>query len=202
MPMTLDEIANKNNTDKGTNPIDRLGHGYAPTYERFFAPIREKEIKFLEIGVGGGESIRTWLDFFPAALVFGIDIDKDTNDWNTEGSNVHPRYVFTQGDQSSPEFWKKFVEKHGKDWDVIVDDGGHYSHQIVISYCALWPIVVPGGFYCIEDLLVAYGGKPFCVDGWPNHMDFVKDKLDDINRGAGIEFLHFFKELAIIRKSL
>lgn len=199
--MTLDEIANKNNTDKGTRPTDRTGHGYAPHYDCVFDAIRMLPLKILEIGVGGGESIRTWLEYFPNARVFGVDIVTGTNPWNTEPSSADPRYTFVCGDQSKADFWTQFVEKHGKEWNVIIDDGGHYDYQIITSFISLWPYLVSGGLYCIEDLAVAYQAAPFTNPGWQNHMDFVKDRLDDINRHNDIAWLRFSKELAIICKS-
>jgi len=199
---TLDEIAIQHGTDKATvHPLIK-GHAYAPHYDRIFTPIRDLPIRFMEIGVGGGESIKTWLEYFPNAKVFGVDIVCNTNPWNTADSNADPRYTFMAGDQAKPEFWTAFIEKNGGSFDVIVDDGGHYDYQIITSFTCLWPHIVPGGLYCIEDLAVAYGGSPFTNAGWQNHMDFVKDKLDDINRHPHIESLHFSKELAIIKKAL
>ena len=154
--MTLDEIAIKYGTDKATqHPIK--GHAYAPHYATFFDPIREKPIKLLEIGVGGGESIMTWLEYFPNARVFGVDIVQGTNDWNTVGLNTNPRYTFTCGSQSDPTFWECFKADYGLDWDVIIDDGGHCSDQVITSFNGMWKSVKSGGLYCVEDLGVAYG---------------------------------------------
>jgi len=197
--MTLDEIAIKHGTDKATtHPVK--GHGYAPHYARFFDELRNSPIKFLEIGVGGGESIRTWLEYFPNASIFGVDNVVNTNPWNTPKSGIHGRYTFVSGDQSDETMWKCLTADYGTDWDIIIDDGGHYADQVITSYKFLWKHVRSGGLYCIEDLAVAYGGPPFTPSGWPNHMDFIKDKLDDINLRDDIESLNFSKELAIITK--
>lgn len=198
---TLDEIAIEHGTDKATkHPI--TPHGYCPHYERCFSAMRDDPIKLLEIGVGGGESIRTWLEFFPNAKVFGVDLTKETNQWNTANpKESDPRYVFAQGDQSDETFWKGFIADHGKDWDIIIDDGGHFSNQIIISFNSLWPAVRARGFYCIEDLGVCYGqGSIFIPEGWPKHMEFIKTKLDEINLKDEMEWMGFSKELAIIRK--
>ena len=48
--MTLTELANKYNTDKGTNPSSTR-HGYTPLYERYTDHFRNDPIKLLEIGV-------------------------------------------------------------------------------------------------------------------------------------------------------
>lgn len=203
---TLDEIAISHGTDKATShPIvrDGKGHGYTPFYDQFFTPVRESHIKFLEIGVGGAESIKTWLEYFPNARIFGVDIVHDTNPWNTPGETPDARYTFNQGDQSDDTFWKCFLADHGGDWDVICDDGGHASNQIITTFKHLWPALKPGGLYCIEDLNCAYAGiSGFCPAGWQNHLDFIKDMVDSINREQReIKSLHYSRELAIIQKT-
>ena len=163
----------------------------------------------LEIGVGSGASIKGWLGYFDQAMIVGVDIAKDTNPWNTPGNMVHPRYSFNQGNQSDPEFWKGFITDHGSDWDVVVDDGGHYADQVITSYTCLWPHIKTRGFYCIEDLGVSYPhlwekyGDVFVKPPWPHHMDFLKGKLDELNQGVGgIDSIYLARELAIIKKSL
>jgi len=199
---TLDEICLHHGTDKATrHPVVIPAHAYAPVYDSHFAKQRNDEIKFLEIGVGGGESIRSWLEYFPNAKIFGVDITHDTNPWNTPGSSPDPRYTFCQGDQSSEVFWQCFAATYGSGWDIIIDDGGHCSNQVVTTYKMMWPHVISGGRYCIEDLGVAYGNSPFfCPDGWPNHMKFLADRMDEINRSGDIDSFNLTKELAILVK--
>lgn len=196
--MTLNEIALLYGTDKATSHPKIKGHCYTPHYEKFFEPIRKLKLKLLEIGVGGGESIQTWLQYFTEAIVHGVDIVHDTNEFNTQDSGPG-RYHFEHGDQGSVAFWKQFHERHGS-MDVVIDDGSHYDKDVIASFGSLWPNLNPGGLYCIEDLAVAYGGSPFTNPPCQNHMDFVKDKLDDINRHDEIDFLYFSKELAILGK--
>jgi len=196
---TLDEIAIKFGTDKATQHIGG-SHGYCPHYDRIFTPIRESEIKLVEIGVGGGESIQTWIEYFSSGHIYGIDITRNTNPWNTAGAPTHPRYTFTHGDQGDATWWPHFFANCGEGWDVVIDDGSHYAKDVIASWGAMWPKVRSGGFYCIEDLAVAYGGHPFTAPGVQNHMDFIRDRLDDINRSAGIRSLVFTKELAIFQK--
>jgi hypothetical protein len=55
-------------------------------YQQYFAPLRDKPLRILEIGVGGyddpsigGDTLRVWKQYFPKAMVYGIDIvDKET----------------------------------------------------------------------------------------------------------------------------
>jgi hypothetical protein len=150
----------------------------------------------------GGNSIRAWLKYFPSAAVFGVDIEHDTNEWNVPG--VKGRYVFTHGDQASGEFWKSFIEQQGGNFDLIIDDGGHFNDGIITSFNALWPSVKRGGFYVIEDLATAYGGVTavYVRPGFPNHMDFVKGKIDEMHMGVGdLDSVFMSKELVIFKKA-
>lgn len=199
--MTLDEIAIKHGTDKATTHPLIKGHGYTPHYEKHFAPWRDRQLRFLEIGVGGGESIRTWLEYFPNAKVWGLDLVRDTNPFNTAPSQIE-RYTYVHGDQSDPTMWQCFLVDQGRNWDIVIDDGGHTSQQVITSFNSLWPHVAPGGLYCIEDLATVYGGEYFCTPSWPNHFDFLLGLMHAINRGQqDIHSLHFYQELAIFRKT-
>jgi len=51
-----------------------------PIYERYFEILRDKDINFLEIGIGGydnpnagGESLRMWKAYFAKAHIYGLD---------------------------------------------------------------------------------------------------------------------------------
>jgi len=197
----LDALCAKHGTDKAsTHPVK--GHGYANFYAQFFAPLYNFPLKLLEIGVGGGESVKVWLEYFPQASVVGTDITQDTNEWNDPGKSPDPRYAFVQGPQESETFWACFLADRGKDWDIIIDDGGHFNDGVITSFKCLWPALKPGALYCIEDLGVAYSpGSVFIRSGFKSHVDWMREKVDELHQGpTDIEEIHLFKELAIFRK--
>jgi len=198
---TLDQLAIEHGTDKATvfTRTYAKAKGYAPHYEHLLGHLRNEPINLIEIGVGGGESIRMWMDFFPKAHVFGVDIVAKTNIWNTEGDAIE-RYTFTEGDQSSYDFWEKFLYVNGTDWSVLVDDGGHFSNQIIMTHTCMWPHIKPGGFYCIEDLACSYSSI-FLPEGARNPIEMLKSTVDTVMQSDSIEQIHFSKELAIIQKS-
>lgn len=190
---TLDEIAHKETDYKlWTDKRSGDGMGYLPIYERYFAKWRNEPIRFLEIGVNMGASIILWLEYFPNALITGVDIEPKTRP-------VHERYRFVQGDQMDKNFWRTLIEGQPQ-FDIIIDDGGHRNDQIETSYWCLWQHVKPGGLYCIEDLGAAY--SPDCNrPGFGNTIEFIKLLCDRINMSRGdMESLHFYRELAIITK--
>ena len=68
--VTLTELANKYNTDKGTTYGGEHVHGYTVVYENYLSKWRNSPIRLLEIGVclevsqtGGGESVYMWQEY-------------------------------------------------------------------------------------------------------------------------------------------
>lgn len=202
---TLDDIAIACQTDRASvfTRTYAKPHDYARHYDKLFTPLRDQPVKLLEIGVGGGEGVRMWLEYFENSRVFGVDIAHDTNPWDTVGSKAHSRYSFANGDQTDPEFWSRFIRLLGGDWDIIIDDGLHSNIAVIATFNALWPHVKPGGFYAVEDLNVAYGGTSYFVSPvWPDQVAFLKGKVDELNQVGGIDSIYFSKELAVLRKAL
>ena len=207
--MTLDELMQKHGSDKASvfTRTYAKPHDYCRHLSLFLEPIRSRPVKMLEVGCGGGESVKGWLDYFPDedSEIYSVDIVSGTNNWDTANAMklIEPRYTFVQGDQGIPSFWEKFIGEHGAGWDFVADDGSHVNTDIIVSFIALWPYVKPGGFYAIEDLGTAYGNSPFFVKAnLPNHMDFLKGKIDELNKGGDIDSMTFSKELCVLRKAI
>ena len=192
MKESLDAIGIRHQTDKASQFSRTYAkpHDYLRHLERLFEPFRNNVIKLLEIGVGGGESIRTWLEYFPNAKVFGVDLVLNTNEWNTPGLATHERYSFSCGNQSDSKFWKKFIEVYGGDWNVIIDDGSHIDQDIVSTFSALWPHVASGGIYEIEDLKIA-----------PLAAEWCRRVVPEVMKGhETIDSIYFSRELCVMRK--
>lgn len=89
------------------------------------------------------------------------------------------------GDQADKEFLHRFITETGGNFDIIIDDGGHFMNQQRVSLEELWKIVKPGGIYFCEDLQTSYmpdhggdslGGKDPKV---ATMMKFIYELLDD-----------------------
>ena len=135
----LTRLANKFGTDKGD-----IKHKYTDVYETFLHPFRNKIINILEIGVDKGASARMWLEYFPHATVYGIDIE------NKHGI-TNNRFKFFQGSQVDVDLIS-YVIKQANIFHFIIDDGSHMKGHQDATIKRLFPHLCKGGIYIIEDL--------------------------------------------------
>lgn len=146
---------------------------YAQHYNKHFAPLRLKNLKILEIGVGGyddpkagGESLRMWKRYFPNSMIYGIDIVDKT------ALEEHRIKIF-QGSQDDESFLNKVVAETGK-LDIIIDDGSHINEHVIKSFKILFPELNDGGIYVVEDTWSSY--LPNLGEDW---LKFGTENLGD-----------------------
>lgn len=139
------------------------GQTFEDIYLDILAPYREVALTVLEIGIQGGGSLRVWRDYFPHARIVGTDIDKKT-------LYTDDRIETFLIDQSNIPEMEKLVKQYGG-FDIVIDDGGHYSTQQIKCLRFLFPYTKY--VYCIEDLDTSYPdlypelndkGKPTLMD--------------------------------------
>ena len=111
----LDKLAIKYKADKWGK------HHYTPVYYDLFKDRRESVKKVLEIGVAEGASLFMWRDFFPNAMIYGID-NKDNRIFRDL-----PIYVYKADQSKSNELLEVLDEilPGPNDLDLIIDDGSH-----------------------------------------------------------------------------
>jgi predicted O-methyltransferase YrrM len=166
---SLNDLACKWGTDK------RAGiHNYTKWYEAMWAAQRLEPVKFLEIGVQTGASLRMWEEFFPNGRIVGIDVDPRCQVLESK------RVSIVIGSQDDPAVRDRLSECHPKGFDIIIDDGSHVSEHMEKSFDLYFPILKPGGTYVIEDLHCSYnpnyqGNTPITIMNW------LKARLDDVN---------------------
>lgn len=142
----LCELAKKYGTDKGGNHLQRgdTCHNYTPAYHTMFKD-RRKDIKsVLEIGIGGGHSLRMWKEYFPNALICGLDSNKDCL---FEENNIR---CFHGSQDNTYDLLKMTGVFIG--FDLIVDDGSHEPAHQIFSAQVMLPYLTPDGVYVIEDI--------------------------------------------------
>ena len=185
--ITLDQIANKHVTDKGTEFSGPSRHGYAPIYETYLSKWRDHPIRLLEVGVcmentAGGQSIRTWHEYFSQALIYAFDIV----DMKMIETELGDRVKFYQGDQSSRDDFKEMYKEFGSNqFDFILEDGSHIHQHQIISFASLFEYVKSGGYYILEDVTVK--DIPVCCIRNDETFEFIT-KLKNENI-ADSEFL-------------
>ncbi|MFK3979948.1 class I SAM-dependent methyltransferase [Micromonospora sp. NPDC050397] len=185
-------------------------HAYTEFYQRHFAPLRQRPIRLLEIGIGGydsptwgGASLRMWRDYFRHGEIHGLDIE--------EKRITEPRIHVHRGDQSDQAYLRELARRHGP-FDVIIDDGSHVNAHIRASFEALFVNHLrPGGYYVVEDMstayLAEYGGGP---PGHPgSSVELIQSLLHDVNRyhwptaSAGVarpvRAVHTYEKIAFVQ---
>lgn len=153
----LDGLATKFGSDKGTKVGN--AHGYTAFYSFLFEQFRYRAFSALEIGLlrGGPEaggaldrvgnvtpSINMWLEYFPFARFFGIDIS-DFSKLQSE------RFLFHKLDLSDLNGAIALRQKMPQ-MKFVVEDASHASYHQQVAFAAFFPLVEPGGYYIIEDL--------------------------------------------------
>lgn len=146
---SLSIISEKYNTDKKSSQ-----HDFVKFYEKYFKDIRETTTSVLEIGLGGGQatgdSLKMWAEYFPNAVVFGIDI----HDY-TKFTDESKRIYVSQLDQGNEEHMHQFLNSAGP-FDIIIEDGSHMQHHQQQNLAWLFPYVKCNGYLVIEDLYFSY----------------------------------------------
>ncbi len=144
--MSLDLIGISEGTDKHS-----LEHDYLRHYERLFEPFRTAKIDVIEIGVAGGASLRTWRRYFTQARIVGIDIHPHCRQYADEKNGV----IVEIGSQDDPGFLTDLCQRYRP--SIIIDDGSHLAHHMQFSFERLFPALLPGGCYLIEDMPFHFG---------------------------------------------
>lgn len=193
------------------------GHWYTPHYDRHFAPLRDRRVRVLELGIGGyqvpdagGASLRMWKQYFRRGLIIGLD-------YFDKSGIAEPRIQPVRGDQGDPEFLARLGAELGP-FDIIIDDGSHLSGDVIASFDGLFAHLRPGGLYVVEDTQTSYwsgwGGSSTELDSPATSIGYLKTLVDalhhrDVEADAGrapsrfdewVGGLHFYHNLVVIEK--
>jgi len=137
-------------TKYGTNKVDM---GYTPFYHALLAdkPIR----RVLELGIGGpglsggaskhGASLYMWREFFPQALIYGVDFDSNL-------LFAADRILTAWADVYNPWSLIEAAQFFGGSFDLIIDDAVHLPGPQLAATAALLPFLSKDGIYIIEDV--------------------------------------------------
>ncbi|MFA5983885.1 MAG: glycosyltransferase [Methylococcaceae bacterium] len=151
---------------------------YLTEYERLFNGFREKPISLLEIGIQNGGSLEIWGKYFSKAEnLVGCDINPDCSKLEYED----PRVKVIVGDANALDIYAKVVEC-SPSYDIIIDDGSHFSSDIVKTFALYFPKLKEGGVFVAEDLHCSYWGSYEGGLFYPySSLSFFKKLADIIN---------------------
>lgn len=114
---------------------------YLAIYDRELARYRDssRPVALLEIGVQNGGSLEVWSKFLPpGSAVVGMDIDPRCGDLTFTGD-----ITVLVGDAADPDTLSRLLGDRA--FDIIIDDGSHVSRDIIATFEACFPRLLPGG---------------------------------------------------------
>jgi SAM-dependent methyltransferase len=138
---------------------------YFEIYHRHLAKFVGREVDILEVGVYSGGSLDMWKKYFgPKCRVYGVDIQEECKSYEDEAIKI------AVGDQAERNFWKRFKEEVPA-LDVVIDDGGHKTHEQIVTLEEVLSHLRPGGVYICEDVYGEFNPFHDYVSGLAHHLN-------------------------------
>jgi hypothetical protein len=177
--MNLTELIKKYGSDKSLS-------GYDIHYKKLFKFFVNKNINYLEIGLGtligdlpstfiGNPShyphykpsavLKVWREYFKNANIYGIDIGKDCMLENEE--RITTKIVDSTSEYESNNCFPNIS------FDIILDDGLHTSEGQRKTFNNFFSRVKENGLYVIEDLGGGGDGKNMFVESYDEIMSEI-----------------------------
>ena len=136
----------------------------------------------MEIGVRFGGSLDLWNHYFDQKChIYAVDIAPQCKQLESSPTTPHKNIKIFIGDQGNQEFLNQ-LKSQLPPLDIIIDDGGHFSHQQIKTFESLFPLLKEGGIYMVEDTHASYM-KQFNMNYQnPNSfISYMKDKVDQLH---------------------
>lgn len=176
---------------------DRGGwRGYDRVYTKYFKDLKDAKLNLLEIGIYDGYGLLAWHRYFTNSRIHGIDINfsKRSLFHLMEIESLYPSFKPTRKyyfDTTKEEDWTTL---YGKQFDIIIDDGGHHPDTQRATLANAFKYCKPGGLYFIEDIGHRYGREP--LQKLSDELEALSDQYESIeiysHENEGLHFL--FKE--------
>ena len=129
---------------KEKNLID--GHQYNLFYEKFLNSKKYNVNTILELGTFKGNATASFFYFFPNAVIDTGDLYPDLLRYKSNRINN-----FKIDTSSKKEIHEKLISQK-KNYELIIEDAGHYYKDQIISLFMLFPKLNKGGIFIIEEL--------------------------------------------------
>lgn len=142
---------------------DKIDNRYLEWYDPVVQHLVTEKIALLELGVHKGGSLLLWRDYFPKALIVGIDIQAPVDFSREERIRVF------QGAQQDTAFLTEVANQTAPEgFDIIIDDASHFGD---LTRTAFWRLfdnhLKPSGIYVIEDWGTGYW------EDWPDGKTYL-----------------------------
>ena len=146
------------NSDKGLSYTDQYvqpvkknnirieAHGYSIFYEKYFFPKKMKNFNILELGSFYGNAAAAMYFFFKNSKIYSGDIFPDL--FRYKSKRIKNFYIDTGEEKSI----NTFVKKQQIEFDIIIEDAGHFFKDQIISLFILFKTLKSKGLFVIEEL--------------------------------------------------
>jgi len=210
------------NSDKGSFFLNQYtkswkkekirGHEYSIFYERYFKDIKYNQMNILELGSFKGNAAAAFSFFFKNSKIYSGDLYPDIfNFLSTRISNF-------KVDTSSEYSIENAIIKNNLEYDIIIEDAGHFLKDQIISLFLLFKKLKSKGFFVVEELdfpdtrkdMNIYNEKPTLkkiLTAIISKEDFYSKYISDIDKKYFLENFEFIKihkgrvnEIAFIKK--
>jgi cephalosporin hydroxylase len=135
----------------------------------------EKTLNILEVGTASGGSLRCWMEIYPTASFYALDIN--INNIEEDVRNDRRLKTLTTS-QNSPGVKTAFP---GVVFDLVIDDASHISSDQIATFHMLKDRLSTGGKYIIEDV---YPENSYPQEFLSNfrvvNITHIKNRGDDI----------------------
>jgi len=189
--MTLFELMQKYDSVKVRAKYPYAHKFVKEVYPYYFDPLRDKPLRIIEIGVGEGGAIRAMQEYLPKAELIGVDYDRRPN---------HNGLEIEYGDQGDLDFMRSVANKY-KFFDIVIDDASHKLEDQLTTFDALFPALVSGGLYFIEDVMTGRHQR-----GRARIFEHIKDnwlteEVLNINAPSRFQKIAFYKAIVMAQKA-
>ncbi len=185
MEQELANLAQKTRTVADTDKSDR----FLAFYEELFAPLRDRPLRIVEVGVREGGSLLLFARYFEKARLLGIDIREpgEALRGHLRDEGLDKRVALRIGSQDDRAFLSASIQEMfgGDEIDIVIDDASHLYRPTRATFDHLfYNHLVAGGLYLLEDWGCGYWPK--WRDGHRNGRRglprLVKEMVDEVAR--------------------
>lgn len=153
--------------DPSTKPLY-----YYQTYDDFLNHHQISPDTILEIGTYAGESTKVFSTAFPDAQILTLDLNLRSIDFSS-----YPNVKYERADQADPDGLLATVTRiFPKGVHLVIDDASHQGGLSAMTFGALFPHLVSGGAYFVEDWGTGYWDS--FIDG-SRYQSFPLDFLSN-----------------------